>query len=209
MSILLIKHHDECIYNLKKSAPVVEKKPPAYVSCHHDEVLTKYKQRIHEKEHATMGVPEEVPPDPNNFLKKNSGRLCYTTKKTPFARICNLNRDKVPTLAECKEKFNLLRKDKNFICENIKCVKKMKPKEPVPKIVIDRFGDSKPLARGMEPIYIKSSVFGKKPEYITHIIKRREKRYVDEKEAMITAQQPICRYINQDERAELLKVPQN
>lgn len=56
---------------------------------------------------------------------------------------------------------------KDFIKDNVKTMKAVKPKEPAHKLVIDRFGTTVcPEANGWEPIYLNKPIFGKTPKYL-------------------------------------------
>lgn len=74
MSVILITKHDENIYNITKSQADIKKKQLPFISK-----LKEKRKLLHPKrhlicnKHATMGVAEEVPPDPAQYLKKHTG----------------------------------------------------------------------------------------------------------------------------------------
>lgn len=56
---------------------------------------------------------------------------------------------------------------KNFVKDNVRAVKQMKPKEPEHRVVTDRMGTTVyPEAQGLEPVYIKKPIFGRTPHYL-------------------------------------------
>ncbi|KAJ8925212.1 hypothetical protein NQ315_001398 [Exocentrus adspersus] len=214
MSVILITKHDENIYNIvtteheekiKNEIKTLRSRPPAYKSnfgkYRHD-----FKKCI--LAHATMGVPEEEPPDPTKFLRKRTGKQVTAKICHPkFERdACNVpKRAPVPTLEQCKAELahHPPAQSKNFVAENVKEMKKMKPKEPVPKLVVDHLGTTKPLRPGFEPVFIRSSVFGKAPRYLLNIINSNKKKYLSRKDED-GIQKSKCRYITREERAQLL-----
>ncbi|XP_030765552.1 enkurin [Sitophilus oryzae] len=215
MSVIFITQHDENIYNITKSQIDLQHKSPKYKSKFRDKnkhALHFYAKNI--KNHATMGIPQEEPPDPQNYLKKRTGKPSYTSnipKKEP--KLCrNLNlphKEDTPLVKDLLEASKKHEKEvlstKDFIKDNIATVKSMKTKEPDHKIVVDRVGTTvHPEANGWEPVYIKKSIFGKTPNYLVRFNKIKEKEYQMRKDAS-GKQQPKCRYIRRDEREELLK----
>ncbi|XP_074035133.1 enkurin [Leptinotarsa decemlineata] len=207
MSVILITKHDENIYNITKSQADFKQKSPPYKSKFRDktkEIHKDYKKCV--KLHATMGRPEEDPPDPANFLRKHTGKPSYTHCKPPKeSKPCEHlpHRDKVPTLEEIAKVENQQKEEKNFVHDNIQNITKMKAKEPVPKVVVDRVGTSKPLKPSLEPVYIKLPRFGRTPKYLVRFIQAKEKEYQMKKDAS-GVQQPLCKYITRDEREKLL-----
>lgn len=89
--------------------------------------------------------------------------------------------------------------------ENIKEISQMKAKDPEPRLVVDRTGTTKPLKPGLEPVFIKSSNFGKAPRYLLDLINLGKKKYLTIKDES-GIQKPKCRYITREERALLLEV---
>ncbi|EFA13369.2 hypothetical protein TcasGA2_TC000155 [Tribolium castaneum] len=130
-------------------------------------------------------------------------------KETPMKQFCQRKQRLFPTKEDIVQYNNRKKeeaiKEKNFISENIKTVLKMKPKEPEPRVVLEPHGESKRLIDGLEPIYIKSSAFGKTPGYLQSLIKKREKLHQMQKDAR-GVEKPKCRYIRRDEREELLEL---
>nr|CAH7734637.1 unnamed protein product [Callosobruchus chinensis] len=77
MSVILMTSHDENIYNITKTQDLKKMMAPAYKSKFRDKhrQIKQYKECV--KLHATMGVPEEEPPDPSRFLKKHTGEAMF------------------------------------------------------------------------------------------------------------------------------------
>ncbi|XP_072393263.1 enkurin isoform X2 [Diabrotica undecimpunctata] len=203
MSVILITKHNENIYNIYK-APSEPKKQPfksKFREITEDKRL-QVQSHIQQKEHATMGVPEVEPPDPHNYLKKRTGKPCYLGKEVIKREKVKLKMD-VPKLSECLKAYKPAKPSKNFIVENVKTVHQMKPKEPIPTVVIDRQGNKQPLKAGLEPIYIKIPPFGKTPTYLKRFIDQKEKEYQMKKDAS-GVEQPLCKYITRDQREALL-----
>lgn len=206
MSVILITDHNECIYDVKKVEPIIYEKPPQYISKYNSSIKEKSAEKWHNKRHETMGIPEEDLPDPKEFLKKHTGQPAYTRAQLKNeTSVVKAKQPNVPTLEECKKDFKKAKSSMNFVNKNIKTVKSMKAKEPVPKVVIDCYGTKKLLAHGMEPVFVKSSMFGKTPMYLKRFMKCREKHEQIEKE-IENLEQKKCRYIRKDEREALLNV---
>lgn len=75
MSVILITKHDENIYNITKSQADFKKKPVPFKSKFREKRrLSHHKRHLICNLHATMGVAEEIPPDPTQYLKKHSGK---------------------------------------------------------------------------------------------------------------------------------------
>ncbi|XP_023310057.1 enkurin [Anoplophora glabripennis] len=214
MSVILITKHDENIYNIvtteqeekiKREIKTIRSRPPTYKSK-----FRKYRNDYRKcvKAHATMGVAEEVLPDPAHYLKKHSGKpicsnLCYKQQKKdpPFPK---REVERVPSFNQWKNRIIKHDPPKDFVLENIKKISNMKPKEPEQRLVVDHTGTSKPLRPGLEPIFIRSTHFGKAPRYLLNIIDLDKKKYLTIKEES-GIQKPKCRYITREERAQLLK----
>ncbi|XP_044256133.1 enkurin [Tribolium madens] len=212
MSIIAITHHDENINNIiSKPEYQYEGGPEGFKTRMYARLKAAPRDTQAIKRHATMGLAQEPPPDPCDFLKKNSGKLSYSqnqTKEKPIKQFCQRKQRLFPTKEDIVQYNNRkkeeAKKEKNFISANIKTVLTMKAKEPEPKVVLEPHGESKRLTDGLEPIYIKSSAFGKTPEYLQSLIKKREKLHQMQKDAR-GVEKPKCRYIRRDEREELLQ----
>lgn len=80
------------------------------------------------------------------------------------------------------------------------------PRRPPPRYVDRRFGDFHDLKRsGLMPSYVYQAKFGKLPAYLIKRIRdaaAQEELFRDEQ----VRKQPLCRYVTQEERAELLGV---
>lgn len=76
MSVILITKHDENIYNITKSQADLKKKQLPFKSKFREKrKLFRLQRHLDCNRHATMGVAEEIPPDPAQYLKKHTGNL--------------------------------------------------------------------------------------------------------------------------------------
>ncbi|VEN53666.1 unnamed protein product [Callosobruchus maculatus] len=204
MSVILMTSHDENIYNITKTQDLKKMMAPAYKSKFRDKhrQIKQYKECV--KLHATMGVPEEEPPDPSNYLKKHTGKPSYTSCqpiKEPKSCLPRL-KDPLPDFKNLEAPPE--HPTKNFVAENIKAAKNMKVKEPDPRTVIDNRGKSIEMHKaGLEPVYIKAMTFGRTPKYLERFMAIREAEYQKKKDST-GVQQPLCRYITRDQREKLL-----
>lgn len=213
MSIIVLKHHDENIYDVTPKEEIHIKRSPRYVSKFRESVKEEHKRNnsIRGKECGIMGPPEQQPPHPSRFLKK------HTAEQARLKRNAEIKKDSeslkvskmqpVPRTADLLKEYDKdrIQPSKNFVAENIKQVLESKPREPEQRVVIDRYGERKELSRGLEPRYINSKVFGKTPPYLVNFIniKKRQKQLQKDAEAL---KQPKCRYITREEREQLLAV---
>lgn len=97
MSLIFITHHNENIYDIVKNETDLKKKSPRFKKNKLREEKNVASlgvpgaRRLSKKAqtHATMGIPEEEPPDPHNYLKKRTGKPSYTVAKPKKAdKIC-------------------------------------------------------------------------------------------------------------------------
>lgn len=207
MSVVLIRQHDENIYDITKKPPEVHKASPRHVSKFDSYVKKDQKAQIQGR-YATMGPAEYPPPNAKNYLKKR-------TYKVPIKKPDVIEKYQslkpvlpVPRTREVVKEYEervRQRPKKNFIAKNIKYVLELRPKEPEQKLVLDCYGESKDIKRGLEPQHLKSSAFGKVPEYLKRFVKIREKDEQLQKD-MVGTEKSICRYITKEEREELLAV---
>lgn len=208
MSVVLIRQHDENIYDITKKPPEQHKPSPRYVSKFDKLVRKEQEFKKEGKRYATMGPAEYPPPDAKDFLKKR-------TYKPPIRKPAEIEKARpagttpVPrtleAVKEYEEKLKERTKKQNFIVKNIKYVLQLKPKEPEKKLVLDCHGESKDIKRGLEPQHLHSAVYGKTPKYLRRFVKMREQDVQLEKDIMGT-EKPECRYITKEEREELLAV---
>lgn len=206
MSLVVITHHDENIFNINKNEEQFPKKKdegknerePLKRGLH----LTKrYMDLIKKSEckqpNSTMGPPFIELPDPANFLKKGTGnqtkpiclnlekRVPLVQKKPPIP----------PVLSKSKPKKHV-----NFVSKNIQNVKMMKSKEPNLRVVVHPLGDVKPLR-----YFKKGKEFAQVPHYLVKLKSHVEEKRLREKEA-VSIKQPLCTYITSDQREALLQV---
>lgn len=211
MSVILITSHNENIYDTSKIKSTTEKQPLIYKSKFSGMKKPSSIESKNYKQHATMGLPHMPLPNPTEFLKRNTWKppinpctqeehdQCHSqnTRNNPLVP----NRDEV--LKEQDAKLKHTKKD--YITKNVKAAVRTKPKEPVPKVVLDRYGSKKELKAGLEPRFIFSEVFGRTPRYLQNIIKLKEQQIQEDKDKL-SFQQPKCRYITREERDNLLTV---
>lgn len=213
MSVIYITEHNENIYSIgEKESSKRHKKTPKF-GKNVEETGAKrekdIKTEVVVKKCGIMGPPNQSLPDPSNFLKKKSKTEAKAKEIHEHERFHCMKLQKLPSiphLADLKQDKEAKEgKKKNFISENIKYVLSKKPKEPEKRVVIDRYGESKELSRGLEPIHIYSSTFGRTPRYLQQLIKTKE-RDLQLKKDIYGTEQPKCRYITREERENLLAV---
>ncbi|KAL6266323.1 hypothetical protein P5V15_003180 [Pogonomyrmex californicus] len=112
-------------------------------------------------------------------------------------------------MADPLEKLTVVR-EKNFVKQNILCVKRSYPAKPKRRFVDTRYGDMHDLkSSGLYPVYIHKKNYGKIPRFIAINAKSRRM------ETEMTVQRdvlngdkisklPACRYIDKKERKMLL-----
>lgn len=148
----------------------------------------------------TMGYPEVQLQPPENYLKINGG-----VQRNRVAKDHECIRREMPPIP----KKNDAKKPeiKNFKAVNIKNVCNMMPKRTAPRFVDTKTGDFHDLRKsGLMPAYIYQPKFGKLPTYLINRIReagRQEEMYRDQ---VAGSNQPLCRYVTQEERSELLGV---
>lgn len=212
MSVVYITHHNESIYDSTKITREIDKKPPFYKSkFNRTRKASAVKQQDRCRPLGSMGKPKQPPPDPCEYLKKNSYKLptipCTAEEREEMKTLPRREMLPVPRRCEVlKEQDAKLKHDpKKFITKNIKMVLCMKPKLPETNVVLDCHGTKKNLKDGLEPRYIHMNVFGKTPNYIKHVIAEREEAIQQERDN-IGLMQPKCKYITSSEREKLLMV---
>ncbi|XP_056644789.1 enkurin-like [Diorhabda carinulata] len=189
MAVILITSHDEHIRDLCKEPTPLPKLKLYKTKYHKDE------GKVQKKAHATMGIPLTELPDPQNYLKKHTGKSCYGAKDiikkepTPPVR----QKIEVPKTAECLKAEKPPRPCKNYILDNINTICKMKPNPPIPTVVIDRFGNKVLAKPGLRPADIKT--FGKYPPYLWRILYKQQINYLINKYKQSEAKQRPGKYI--------------
>ncbi|CAG9769029.1 unnamed protein product [Ceutorhynchus assimilis] len=211
MSLVFITNHNEVITDMFKG-PTRQPRGPLYKGKFHAE------RAKEQRTHATMGVPQEEPPDPQKFLKKGHGQPCYTKSielEKP-GRICEKLQAKhkadTPLVRDLYEAHKihekLVESTKNFVKGNIQKAKEMKAKDPDRKIVVDRVGTKiNPVAQGLEPVYIKKPVYGDYPKYLKKFKEEAELKRHLTKDVMGTGtshQALRCKYITGMQKREML-----
>ncbi|KAL1488999.1 hypothetical protein ABEB36_014778 [Hypothenemus hampei] len=214
MSIILITDSNEIINDITKTHTDLKKKYPIpRRKCEGDTFATNGKYEWEIQTHATMGLPELELPDPHSFLKKGTGQPSYTSKKfnNNEKHLCKKTKFKsdIPLTKELIDAFKctqgkMLKKRTDFVKDNVKIVKQMKPKEPEVRRVIDRIGTiSYPQAQGMLPTYIKKRDFGKTPNYLINFRRSHEIDY-QLKKHLSPNKHVKCQYISMNERNQML-----
>lgn len=211
MSVVYITHHDESIYASTNITTEVDKKPPVYVSkFNRSKKITSKRQQ--DKLFGVMGKPKQPPPDPMDYLKKNTYKIPVipiTQEERGYMQkqIVRIQKSPVPKTREVvkEQTTKLAYVPKKFITKNVRSVLRMRPKEPETNIVLDRYGTKKNLKEGLEPRFIHHKVFGKTPIYLKNVIAQREETIQEERDD-IGLIQPKCKYITSEEREKLLTV---
>ncbi|XP_017777019.1 PREDICTED: enkurin [Nicrophorus vespilloides] len=215
MSIIVLTHHNECIYDITKSFdqsfPKKTKKLEDKTGrC--DYKFSRERKRWllkNGKPHGTMGLPKQPPRNPHDFLKKNTGKppmLPPEIADPDHGKKPQMQRRLPPvplreeTLKETAEK--LKHEKKNHLQKNIKNATTMAPKLPARRVNITITGDSRDLSAGLEPQHLTSKVYGKIPPYLDQLIKVKEKAIQREKDRY--TKRPKCAYITREERENLL-----
>lgn len=198
MSIVFINCHNESIYNVEKKGKAILQKPEMYHSKFMKQVRKETKAV--KDDHRTMGYAEIPLNSTKDFLLKNGGPK-PPRPKTGFH--CNSKKPQVPKRSETAE---IRHNEKNWKEENIKRVVSAAPRQTLPRYVDTKKGDFHDLkSSGLMPVYIYQEKYGKLPKYLVKRMKdlRNLREMYKEEDAR---KQPLCRYITQEERTELLGV---
>lgn len=151
----------------------------------------------------TMGYAEVPLDPPDKYLKTGGG---VQRKPAPFGQRCV--HQKLPNVPkrDAAVRHTSASANTDFKARNINTVVKSAPMRPVPRYVDTRTGDFHDLKRsGCMPCYVHTPKFGKLPKYLIKRIRdaaAQEELFRDEE----VRKQPLCRYVTQEERAELLGV---
>ncbi|XP_011630220.1 enkurin isoform X2 [Pogonomyrmex barbatus] len=113
-------------------------------------------------------------------------------------------------MADPLEKLTVVR-EKNFVKQNILCVKRSYPAEPKRRFVDTRYGDMHDLkSSGLYPVYIHKKNYGRVPRFIAINAKRRmETEMIVQRDVLKgdeISKLSACRYIDKKERKMLLDV---
>ncbi|CAH0547774.1 unnamed protein product [Brassicogethes aeneus] len=208
MSLVIISNHNECIYDITRKQQERAKKAEEILGDGDKNLQLdiarrrekfNFNLRCEKRAHATMGVSEEIPPDPENFLKKGTGKQanskCREIVKTPRCLLSS----KRPPIPPVDVKKNNDTPKTNFITKNIKTVKEMKAKEPIHRVVVHSSGATKPLT-----YFVKGEEYGAVPNYLVKLKEEAEEKRLKAAEE-VSFKQPLCRYITSDEREALLE----
>lgn len=153
--------------------------------------------------HRTMGYADVPLDTPDNFLKTGAG-----IRPDPIAKDHTCFRRFVPPVPKLDAKRAQSAKlpSTNFKLENIRSVNRMKTRRPSARYVDTRNGDFHDLhSSGLKPQYVYQQKFGCVPKYLI-----RRNHEITMEEEMIRAEeikkQPLCRYVTNTERNEILRV---
>ncbi|XP_045464246.1 enkurin [Harmonia axyridis] len=213
MSVIYLKNHDENIYSITTKPVPLVKKSPRYRSKYADYVRKpNVYSTICKESHKSMGKPVECLPNPKDFLRKGTGKQphsrCrpYDDPKLEFQKkgTCYPTRDEVKKFNEEMKKKEDYRNSHNFVSSNIKKVLELKSKIPEKKVAFNNKGDSRPLIREVDPIYIYSKYYGKTPPYLQNYIENQHKEHLMKRDTE-GVEQPKCRYITREDREKLLE----
>ena len=147
----------------------------------------------------TMGYPEVPLDPPHKYLKIGGG---IHVKAKPTKRQCTAApRPPIPKKIEVNKP-----ESKDFKKKNASAVIKSAPVRKMPRFVDTKNGDFHDLKKsGLVPMYIYQPKFGNLPKYLIRRIRDAAKQEENLRDQEVR-QQPLCRYVTQEERAELLGV---
>lgn len=224
MAMPFIIHHDENIYSLDAKQSAKLKKPPRYSSKYRSKITNEFEQS--KSVHKTMGYAEVPLDPPDKFLKRGGG---IKAKRPVKDHVCfHKNLPALPKQGGNKEK-NAAGDDGNAVAEQGlvddggdgcggggadggaagSATGRQKPLRTIrirPRYVDSNRGDTHDLKRsGLMPTYVYQADFGKLPKYLIKRIRDAALQEEMFRDAQVR-KQPLCRYVTQEERAELLGV---
>ncbi|KAK9877886.1 hypothetical protein WA026_020112 [Henosepilachna vigintioctopunctata] len=213
MSLIHLKEHDENIYSITTKPIPLVKKSPRYRSKYAD-IIRKPNaySRVCIESHKIMGKPIECLPNPKEYLRKGTGKQPHTKCRPydDFKRECTKKEKVFPSSGEIQQfdenfkKKEEWRKTHNFVSANIKKIIQTKPSIPEKKVVFNHKGDSRPLIRENDPVYIYSKYYGKTPPYLQCYIENHHKEHLMKRDTE-GVEQPKCRYVTRESREKLLE----
>lgn len=151
----------------------------------------------------TMGYAEVPLDPPNKYLKSGGG-----VKREPVPVGLRCTHPKLPVVPkrDATAKHTAASTNTDFKARNINTVVKSAPVRPIPRYVDTKTGDFHDLKRsGCMPYYVFSPKFGKLPKYLIKRIRDAATEEQQFRDAEVR-KQPLCRYVTQEERSELLGV---
>lgn len=233
MAMPFIIHHDENIYSLDAKQSAKLKKPPRYSSTYRSKIAGEFERG--KSVHQTMGYAEVPLDPPERFLKRGGGikpkrpvkdHVCYH-KSLPALPKQGGNKDKdnkddVGQTGDGAGEFG----GTTDACQTGAetgadgggneasgggggASGRQKPLKTIrtrPRYVDSNRGDAHDLKKsGLMPTYVYQANFGKLPKYLIKRIRDAALQEEMFRDAQVR-KQPLCRYVTQEERAELLGV---
>lgn len=152
----------------------------------------------------TMGYAEVPLNPPEKYLKSGGG-----VKRKPAPIVPRCTHSKLPVVPKrdaAGKQPTTGSANTDFKARNVNAAIKSAPVRPIPRYVDTRNGDSHDLKRsGCMPHYLYGSSFGKLPKYLIKRIRDTANEEQMFRDAEVR-KQPLCRYVTQEERSELLGV---
>lgn len=213
MSVVLISHHDETIYDINKTTKgdvaLQDSRftRPSTTNLKKSVLQELEKQKRKRKAFGIMGRPKQPLPDPKSFLKKHTGKVfAVDPKDREIGKVNFPKKEAVPkTVCAVYEQMHKLHHNKkNFVHENVKKALEMKPKVPIRKEITDVKSHGFKIVP-KEPEQVSNKIFAKIPRYLDAMIKQRQAEIEAENELKGIVKQK-CTYITRDERKILLEV---
>lgn len=227
MAMPFIIHHCENIYSLDEPAvpasgkhmqPAMPPPPPRYISKHRTNVACEpitaacgRKKALH----ATMGYAQVPLDQPDQYLRCGGGvkpmrpaaqhRSCAKLEQLP--PLPNTAGDAVDrATVKTKHACGPVTNDSNRRDDNGKVASGKRAVFYRPRFVDTKHGATHDLKySGLQPVYVYQPTFGKLPNYLIKRIRDAALRDEMVRDAQVR-KQPLCRYVTQEERAELLGV---
>lgn len=149
--------------------------------------------------HRTMGYAEVHLESPAEFLKIGNG-----IRPDPVTPNHKCFRRNIPPVPKLQPKRAQSAPPKNFKLKNIHEANALTSRKPVPRYVDTCRGDFHELkTSGLTPVYVKRPTFGRVPKYLKKRIKELQMDEEIARQKEIN-QQPLCRYVTQNERDDVL-----
>lgn len=149
--------------------------------------------------HRTMGYAVVPLDKPTEFLKIGNG-----IRPDPVTLNHKCYRRNIPAVPKPQPKRIQSAPPKNFQRKNIQQITALTSRKPNPRYVDTCRGDFHDLKKsGLTPVYVKHPTFGRVPKYLKKRIKELEMDEEIGRQKEIN-QQPLCRYVKQTERENVL-----
>lgn len=219
MAMPFIIHHDENIYSMQEKETSKLMKPPRYSSKYREHIITEYRPDPC-NDHRTMGYAVVPLDSPDKFLKRGGGfkpkpavkdHVCI---RRPLPPINKRKTDKKDETDGGEENVEVDAPTDGARCnalDDADSRQKSKATSASVAAVRPRFvdtirGDVQDLRNsGMMPTYVYQKNFGKLPKYLIKRIRDAALQAEMFRDSQVR-KQPLCRYVTQEERGELLGV---